>query len=285
MNGIVNESVNANTLFASQEAISTGRYSQRQNSQPDKDYTTIRLPGQVALGENSDAVRPVIIGNAAMLRTTAGYNPPTGEGEADFTVTSLFALSAGGGALIKLSDSFTLSPQVSLSYSHIKNRYDFNNPYSQTYLEIYESELFNWVMDVFTYTPALKLFYKHDLGFGIFNYQIAYSYLLNDTISDDSHLIDVNSSTGLCSNRFDVLIPTDVTAAGASFYVRPMFQWNNISGGAVAGLGLRDLYEVGSDVVAKVLDEDALFSTMTVGASYVTGDSFEGFHLGAGVTF
>jgi hypothetical protein len=226
-----------------------------------------------------------VVGNAALLRTTAGYNPPTGEGEADFTVTSLFAISAGGGARIKLSDSWTLTPQASLSYSHIKNRYNFNNPYSQTYLEIYESELFNWVMDVLTYTPALKLLYQHDLGIGIFNYQLSYSYLLNDTISDDSSLIDVNSSTGLCSTRLDLLMPTGLTVEGLSLYLRPMFQWNNISGGAVAGLGLRDLYEVGADAVAKVLDEDALVSTMTVGASYVTGDSFEGFHLGAGVTF
>lgn len=285
MNGIVNESVNASTLFASQESISTGRYTQRQSFQPDKDYTTIRLPAQVALGESGDTVRPVLVGNAALLRTTAGYNPPTGEGEADFTVTSLFALSAGGGARIKLSDSLTLTPQVSLSYSHIKNRYDFNNPYSQTYLEIYESELFNWVMDVFTYTPALKLLYQRDVGFGVFNYQLAYSYLFNDTISDDSSLIDVNSNTGLCSTRLDILMPTGLTLEGSSLYVRPMFQWNNITGGAVAGLGLRDLYEVGADVVAKVLDDEALFSTMTVGASYVTGDSFEGFHLGAGVTF
>ncbi len=285
VNGVLNESINANTLFASQEAIATGRYVQRQNSQPDKDYTTIRLPGRYAFGDLKDPVRPLIIGNGALLRTTAGYNPPDGIGESDFTVTSLFALSASGGALVKLSESVTFSPTVSLTYSHIKNRYDFNNPYSQGYLEQYESELFNWKMDVFTYTPALKLYYQEDIGLGVFNYQIAYSYLFNDTISDDSALIDVNSSTGLTSNRFDVLIPTGVEADAASLFVRPMFQWNNISGNAVAGLGLRDLYEVGADLVAKVLESESWVSTVTVGASYVTGDSFEGYHIGAGATF
>ena len=285
VNGLLNESINANTLFASQEAIATGRYVQRQSSQPDKDYTTIRLPGRYAFGDVKDPVRPLIVGNGALLRTTAGYNSPDGIGESDFTVTSLFALSAGGGALVKLSDSVTFSPVVSLTYSHIKNRYDFNNPYSQGYLEQYESELFNWKMDVFTYTPSLKLYYQKDLGYGVFNYQIAYSYLLNDTISDDSPLIDVNSSTGLTSNRFDILIPTELTVDAASLFVRPMFQWNNISGNAVAGLGLRDLYEVGADLVAKVLETDTWVSTVTVGASYVTGDSFEGYHLGVGATF
>jgi hypothetical protein len=285
VNGIINESVNANTLFASQESIATGRFTQRQNGQPDKDYTTIRLPGELAFGENSDSVRPFIEGNGAMLRTTAGYNPPDALGEADFTVTSLFALSAGAGALIKLSDAWTLAPSASLTYSHIKNRYDFNNPYSQTYLQQYESDLFNWVMDVFTYTPSLKLFYQRDIGFAVLNYQIAYTYLFNDAISDDSPAIDVNSSTGLCTNRVDFLIPIGVVVQSSSLFARPMFQWNNISGNAVAGLGLRDLYEVGADLVGKVLETDSFISTFTVGASYVTGDSLEGYHLGAGVTF
>lgn len=285
VNGIINESVNANTLFASQESIATGRFTQRQNGQPDKDYTTIRLPGEFAFGEVAQTVRPFVQGNGAMLRTTAGYNSPDSVGEADFTVTSLFALSAGGGAFVKLSDSWTLAPAASLTYSHIKNRYDFNNLYSQTYLEQYESELFNWKMDLFTYAPSLKLFYQRDLEFAVLNYQIAYTYLFNDTISDDSAAIDVNSSTGLCSNRVDMLFPTGVQISDSSVFVRPMFQWNNISGNAVAGLGLRDLYEVGADLVGQVLEEDAFLSTVTVGASYVTGDSFEGYHLGAGVTF
>lgn len=285
VNGVLNESINANTLFASQEAIATGRFTQRQNSQPDKDYTTIRLPGQYAFGDITDTVRPLIIGNGALLRSTAGLNPPDGIGESDFTVTSLFSLSAGGGVRVRLSDSVTFAPTATLTYSHIKNRYDFNNPYSQSYLEQYASELFNWTMDVFTYTPALRLYYQEDIGFGVFNYQIAYSYLFNDTISDDSSLIDVNSSTGLTSNRFDILIPTGIEVAASSLFVRPMFQWNNISGNAVAGLGLRDLYEVGADLVGKVLESDSWVSTVTVGASYVTGDSFEGYHLGLGATF
>lgn len=285
VNGIINESVNANTLFASQEAIATGRFTQRQNSQPDKDYTTVRLPGEFVFGELDEPVRPFIEGNGALLRTTAGFNPPDKVGEADFTVTSLFALSVGGGAFIKLSDTLTFAPGAALSYSHIRNRYDFNNPYSQTYLEQYESDLFNWSMDVLTYIPSLKMFYQEDVGFAVFNYQIAYTYLFNDTISDDSSVIDVSSSTGLCSNRFDLLIPTGVMIDASSLFVRPMFQWNNISGNAVAGLGLRDLYEVGADIVGKVLEGRSFISTVTVGASYVTGDSFEGYHLGAGVTF
>ena len=82
-----------------------------------------------------------------------------------------------------------------------------------------------------------------------------------------------------------MLFPTGVQISESSLFVRPMFQWNNVSGNAVAGLGLRDLYEVGADVVGKILEGDYFISTVTIGASYMTGDSFEGYHLGAGVTF
>jgi hypothetical protein len=64
-----------------------------------------------------------------------------------------------------------------------------------------------------------------------------------------------------------------------------MFQWNNISGHAVAGLGLRDLFEMGADMVADLEALKGFISTITFGASYVTGRDFEGYHLGVGLKF
>jgi hypothetical protein len=285
VNGVINESINANTLFASQEAISTGHYTQRQTDQPDKKYSTVRIPGEVVFGERSDTVRPVVIGNGALLRNTAGFNPPDGIGEADFMVTSLFSVSTGAGAFIRLADSLTLAPFASLTYSHVKNNYDFNNAYSQSYLAQADDEIYNWDMDLFTYTPALKLYYTKDVGFGVLNYQLGYTYLFNDSISDNSAVVDISSSTGLLTNRLDIKSPLGVSIASNPLSVRPLFQWNNISGAAVKGLGLRDLFEVGADLVAQVMDESSFISSITIGASYVTGKSFEGYHLGFGVTF
>lgn len=285
VNGVINESINANTLFASQEAIATGRYTQRQTGEPDKEYTTIRLPGEVVLGDTADIVRPLVFGNGALLKNTAGFTPVDGAGEDDFTVTSLCAISTGVGAVIKITDNLALSPQASLSYSHVKNRYDFNNPYSQTFLQPADSELYNWSMDLFTYSPALKLYYAHDLGFALLNHHTGYTYLFNDSIHDDSSVIDINSSTGLLTNRIEVKVPTGLQVRELPLSIRPKFQWNNISGSAVKGLGLRDLFEIGADLLAEAMEADTIISTVSVGASYVTGQSFEGYHLGLGVTF
>ena len=285
VDGVINESVNANTLFASQEAFSTGRYSQRRSSDPDKDYTAIRIPARVVRGEKTDSVRPVFMGNGALLRTTTGVSPIDGIGEDDFTVTSLFALTAGTGVMFRISESLKVVPSFALSYSHIKNRYDYNNPYSQGNLEPNDRELFNWRLDLFTYTPAIKVYYELDLGIATIDYHIGYTYLFNDSLSSNSSVININSSTGLLTNRIDVPIPTGLSVEGAPLFIRPMFQWNNISGKAVAGLGLRDLYEVGADLVAKISDTEAVLSSITVGASYVTGRDFEGYHIGMAVGF
>ena len=285
VDGVINESVNANTLFASQEAFSTGRYSQRRSLDPDKHYTAIRIPARLTRGAKSDPVRPVFMGNVALLRTTAGVSPADGVGEDDFTVTSLFALTSGAGLMFRLSESLKVVPSFSLSYSHIKNNYDYNNPYSQGNLAPNDRELFNWGLDLFTYTPAVKVYYELDIGFATVDYYVGYTYLFNDSISSDSSVININSSTGLLTNRVDVPIPTGLSVEGAPLFIRPMFQWNNISGKAVAGLGLRDLYEVGADLVAKISDTEAVLSSITVGASYVTGRDFEGYHIGLAVGF
>lgn len=285
VNGVINESVNANTLFASQDAISTGRFTQRRQGDPDKGYTAIRLPGEVRFGEEADTVRPFINGNGALLRVTSGLAPVEGGGEDDVASTSLFAFSGGTGVYCKISDSFSVAPSFSLSYSHLSNSYDFNNPYSQQVLAQADSEFFNWDMDLFTYAPALKTYYEQAIGEDTFQYYLGYTYLFNDTIATNSSLIDISSSTGLLTNRARITVPLGVSVAEVPLALRPMFQWNNISGHAVAGLGLRDLFEMGADMVADLEALKGLFSTITVGASYVTGRDFEGYHLGVGLKF
>jgi hypothetical protein len=285
INGVINESVNANTLFASQDAISTGRFSQRRSGDPDKGYATFRLPGAARFGQESDTLRPFVQGNGALLRVTSGLSPGDGIGDDDFASTELFAFSAGAGFYYRVTESFTVAPSYSLTYSHIRNSYDFNNPYSQQYLAPADSEFFNWDMDLFTYAPALKTYYEKAVGAVVLNYHLGYTYLFNDTIATSSSLIDISSSTGLLTNRAQVTVPLGLAPAGAPLSIRPMFQWNNISGHAVAGLGLRDLFEMGADIIADVTSVEGLVSAITVGASYVAGRDFEGYHLGIGLKF
>jgi hypothetical protein len=285
VNGVINESINANTLLSTQDEVSTGAFTQRQDGQPDKGYRTLRLPAEVLLGDAKEGASPFISGNLAYLKSTSGLAPVDKIGEDDFAVTNLYAVSCGTGAYIRLSDSWLFAPAISLTYSHIQNSYDFNNPYSQSNFAPVSHELFNWDMDLLTYAPEVKLFYETELGVTKPEYQLGYVYLFNDSIRTESSVIDISSSTGLLINRISVRVPTGVAVSEAPVAIRPFFQWNNISGNAVAGLGLRDIFEMGADLVIDILATTSWFSHVTVGGSYVSGKDFEGYHIGAGVDF
>ncbi len=286
VNGVINESINANTLLSTQDEVSTGSFTQRQHGQPDKSYRTVRLPAEVLLGgPEQQQVNAFLNGNLAYLRSTSGLAPIDGVGAEDFAVTNLYAASGGAGVYIKLSESLLVAPAFSLTYSRIDNSYDFNNSYSQTYLKQAAQELFNWDMDLFTYAPEVKLFYQAQVGDAKLEYQLGYVYLFNDSIRTESSVIDINSSTGLLINRIALNLPTGRAVLEAPLSVRPFFQWSNISGNAVAGLGLRDIFEVGADLIIDVLQYGLWVSHVTLGGSYVSGKDFEGYHIGLGVDF
>jgi hypothetical protein len=286
VNGVINESINANTLLSTQDEVSTGSFTQRQDGEPDKSYRTVRLPVEALLGSVDDEpVTGFVNGNLAYLRSTSGLAPIDGAGANDFAVTDLYAASAGVGMYVKLSKSLLVAPAVSLTYSRIDNSYDFNNLYSQSYLTQVGQQLFNWGMDLLTYAPEVKLFYQAEVGSTKLEYQLGYVYLFNDSIRTESPVIDINSSTGLLINRVAVNVPTGAAVLEAPLAIRPFFQWSNISGHAVAGLGLRDIFEVGADLIVDVVQCGVWISHVTLGGSYVSGKDFEGYHIGIGVDF
>jgi len=284
-NEAINEAVNTNTLFASQDFISTGRFLQRRRGQPDSLFETFRLPAEVYFGEKGDVVRPFVLGNFALLKVTGGEAPADGQGEDDFTVSRLFAITAGSGVSVRLFEGFSIAPAFSLAFSHLRNSYDFNNSFSQTALQPQSDEFYNWGLDLFTYTPSIRWVFEREIGDGTFFHKLGYMYLLNDSLSSSSDKINIDSSSGLLTNRFEYLEPLGITIAANEVSVRPFFQWSNVSGKAAAGLRFVNMFEVGADLISQLKERFLFFSDWYVGASYVSADNFEGYHLGFGGHF
>lgn len=285
-NRVINETVNTTTLFASQDIFSTGRFSKHRADQPDNHYDTGRTPFEVRLGDKSDRWLPYVYGSAALLRVTSGAaKPPDAAGEDDFSTSKLFALATGLGTYLRVSDDLRLSASAALTYSHLKNRYDFNNSYSQQFLEPDSSLYYNWSLDIFTYSPTARAIYEHAWGERIINTTVGYSQLFNNSIGSSSSAINIDSSTGLLWSRIAYTEPLGVSLCDAATALRPFFQWSNISGKAAQGLNLYNLFEVGADFVFDFKEKFVGFSQMNWGASYISGDSFEGYHLGFGAKF
>ena len=285
-NEVINESVNTSTLFASQDIFSTGRFAKHRIDQPDTHYDTVRTPFEVALADKTDRWQPFVYGSGALLHVTSGLTmPPGAVGEDDFSTTQLFALASGLGSYLKVSDDFKLAVSCAVTFSHMRNNYDFNNSYSQAVLEPDSNLYYNWNMNLFTYAPTGRAIYEAKWGEGTAYAMVAYSQLFNNSVSSSSPAINIDSSTGILWSRFSYSQPTGREVLNSALGVRPFFQWSNISGKAASGLDLVNLYEMGADLVFDFKEKFLLFSQMNWGGSYVTGDSFEGYHLGFGGKF
>jgi hypothetical protein len=284
-NQVINETVNTNTLFASQDLIANGRYVQRRKGQPDSKYEMFRLPVEIPLAERGEGFRPFVISSGALLKVTSGTSTVDGPGESDFSLSRLFSVTGGVGAYVRLWEEFFMVPSLGLTYTHLRNNYDYNNPYSQAVLQTLGGDFFNWNVDLLTCAPTVRFIYEGAIGSGTAKWVAGVSQLLNDSIHATSDKIKVDSATGFLWNRLEYKKPLGVEVVEGELAIRPFFQWSNISGKAAAGLNLVNLYEVGADVMSLFKEGGAFFSDIYVGASYVSGDSFEGYHLGLGGHF
>jgi hypothetical protein len=282
---VLNESVNTTTLFAAHELISNGRFLRRRIYQPDTKYEMFRLPVELLLTDRSDAVRPFIKTGFGLLKVTGGATSIDGQGESDFSVTKSFTLISGAGVYIDLADGLSIAPAVMVSYTHLNNQYDFNNPFSQDVLQGQFGDFYNWNLDLLTYTPQLRVIYQAQVGPGRFRYTLSASQLVNDSFHSTSANVKINSSSGLVSNRFEYQKDMGVSLGTTALALQPFFQWGYISGKAASGLNFVNMYEIGADLIFSLKEKLAGMTEIYVGASYVSADSFEGYHVGLGAHF
>ncbi len=285
INNVTNEAVNASMIFATDDAVSNGHFVLRRSPQPDKKYDSFKLPGEYVFGERGQTWRPFVRGSFSRVKITSGNNPIDGVGEGDFSVTDLYAGTIGTGVQWRATDSITFVPGFNLTYSHLSNNYDFNNPYSQANFTPADGQIFNSDMDLFTYAPSLRMLYTRETCWGAVHYNLGYQHLFNDSISTDHSSLNVQSNTGLLTNRFDMEVPLGVEVQQSQLSVRPAFQWTHINGEAVNGLHFVNMFELGADILADVADKGIWVSTLSLGGSYMFADDFEGYRIGLGARF
>lgn len=282
---VLNESVNTNTLFSSQDLISNGSFLQRRSNQPDTQYDTFRVPVELLLVDRAESFRPFVRTGFGLLKVTGGAAPLDGKGDEDFSITKQFSVFSGVGAYIDVADGLSIAPAVLVSYSHLRNDYNFNNPYSQEVLQGEYGDFYNWGLDLFTYIPQLRIVYETRVRTGRVRYAITASQLFNDSFHSASANVKINSSSGLVSNRVEYQHDLGISAGSAALAVQPFFQWGNISGKAASGLNFVNMFEVGADLIFKFKEKLGPLSAVYTGASYVSADSFEGYHIGLGGQF
>ena len=129
INGVVNGLVNSNTLFTSQEAVSSGLFKLDSGEDGQLKFNVMKIPFRYSLCDDKDAVvRPYIRGMLGQANQTESPAPVEGAtGLSDFSGVYTYSASLGGGVNIKLFDHFTITPDFAATYSRIKNKYHYHN--------------------------------------------------------------------------------------------------------------------------------------------------------------
>ena len=288
VNGVVNGVVNANTLFTSQEAVSSGYF--KLNSGEDDSRIKLRvlkIPFRYSLcDENEASVRPYVrglLGQASQIESVAPVEGATGL--SDFSAVDTWSGSLAGGVDIELFDHFTLTPDFAATYSRVRNRYNYNNDVSQIIGAFVDQQVFNWNMDVMTYTPSIRAQYVVPLETLTLTFQSSFSHLYNRSFSTSSDILEVDSSTNLVRNMAQVEVPTGATIFDIPINVRPFFSRTELGGSARKALGFSSYYESGMDLAFKVKDSLPLLSELSIGGAYTWGRDVEGVRFGIGGAF
>lgn len=284
---VVNQVVNAATLFSSQDSISSGYFRLKSDEDPDEKLDILKVPIRVSLSEDSDAeIRPFVLGHFGTLKDRESIQmDSTATGENDFSVIESWTLQGGGGVDILLFEGLTLTPQFSLAYTRLEHRYDYNNSVSQEFEPFVDGEVFNWNIDTITYAPRIGVSYE--LPFELVSLKLLshYTYLYNDSFHSSSSLIDVSSDTSMFQNGIKARFPLGVQLLNGEVALDPFVLRSDVQGAARDGLGFDHFYEGGVDIALGTSESLGFVSEVTAGTSYTWTDDFEGLRIGFGATF
>jgi hypothetical protein len=286
VNKIIDEVVNSVLIFSSQASASSGALTFDGNDSPDVEVEIIRVPLEYEFAEG-EAVNPFIEGGLGFLHLVEQIPPAEGTGENDFSRVRTWTAALGGGVKFLPAEKLEIIPSFSATYANIRNRYDYNNAFSQIFLEPFGKQLFNWRVETMTYTPSIKVGYEVPVGRQSIILRSRYSHLFNDSISTDSPTIDVSSDTGLWQNVIGFQAPLGLCADGESseFSIRGLFTRNEIYGSARRGLGFDHFYEATVDLLADVKQSVGLVEEVRFGGSYIFGDDLTGWRFSFGWSF
>ncbi len=283
----IEQGVNAITLFTSQDSVSSGSFEiDGEDGESGSDFSVNRLPLVRLLGQKGDEFRPrfeVVVGHFGAQSSGATGLDPTDA--TDFQRVSAWSFSGAAGVEWRATESLTLTPMFNVIYTHLKRRYDYNNPFSQTILRLFDREIFNTSIDLITYNPSLAARYKLISGKTGIVFGAKYAHLFNSSESSKSRIIDVDSDSGLLQTAVEVTAPLGVSLADMPVEARPYIVRSDIYGDARKGLGLSYFHELGFDFLLDLAQVSEFAKTLSVGGSYSFGESLTGWRVGVGLAF
>jgi len=272
--------LNGLVIFGSASTIGSGYFSFEQTDSADTKLDVLRLFNEYSLAEKDEKYSPFINFGIGQVKLSEQISPLEGNGDNDFSRINTFSVGAGLGVDIALSENFYLTPVFDFIYSHSQNDYDFNNEFSQTILALFDKNVFNWDVETLSYNPGLKARYEIKTDSAKIIPSVSYTQIYIDSISTNSDIIDVSTTSGVLNSRIRVEIPDLLCFNEIPLTLIPQFSRTDLYKDARSGTGIKNFHEVSLALLAKDQQFLPIFKDIGISAGYSFGEDITGWRVG-----
>jgi hypothetical protein len=281
INKSLSNALNGLAIFSSSSALGSGYYTSDVDDGTELDLDVLRVSQDFYIGRKEDVrYAPFIRALAGQIKVTESLPPIEGGGEADFSTVESFTAGIGAGVDVRLAEGFFLTPSFLLSYNHTENNYDFNNPFSQSFLALFDKDVYNWDVDSIGYMPGAELRYNIHAAKTVITPSISYSQLFLDSYWSNSSIIDAKTSSGILVANLKADLPTGTEVLSGDLHLVPQIRRTDIFEDAKDGLGLDHYYDVSLGFLLKNQDLIPFFKDIGITGGYGFVDDFSGWRIG-----
>ncbi len=279
------------TILGGDYGIGGGAYNSVNNNNGGVDLNISKFGGMGdiypirPLGDTGIGWAPQLQGSMGYLTATKHYNADTVL-SGDQNENKTFAIQFGGGARFWFNDNFSIAPTFMGMYGHTENNYTANSAFGlANQAQARQLGLIDWNVDTWTVRPALDVQYQFTWYRTIFTLSSDPTYYYTESFSSSSGSVDVNGNSESWANKLDVDVPTGVELWGHELRTGGYFSRTELYDGLQQGLNTDYMYEGHGRLVLDFLNQLWKVQWIGIGYSYMWGNDFHGWSIGADVAF
>jgi Solitary outer membrane autotransporter beta-barrel domain len=279
------------TILGGDYGLSGGAFTSIDNNSGNIDLNISKFGGMGdiypirPLGDLGIGWQPQLQGSMGYLTATKHYNAESvlnGDQNEDKT----FAIEFGGGARFWFNDSFSIAPTLMGMYGHTENSYTANSAFGKTnQAAASQAGLINWNVDTWTIRPAMDVQYQRTWHRTIFTLSSDFTYFYTESFSSSSANVNVDGDSEAWENKLDVDVPLGVELFGHELRTGGFFSRTDLYDGLREGLNTDYLYQAHGRLVLDFLDQLWKVQYIGIGVTYMWGEEFNGWSIGADVAF
>ena len=237
------------------------------------------------LGDLGIGWQPQVQGSMGYLTGKKYYNAETLQG-GDVNEDKTFAIQFGGGARFWFNDQFSIAPTIMGMYGNTRNSYGAHSDFGKANQALAKQlGLIDWNVDTWTIRPALNFQYQYTWRRTIITLSSDLTYYDTGDFSSTSSAVSAAENSETWETKLDVDVPLGVELFGHELRTGGYFSRTQLYDGLKDGLNTESINEVHGRLVLDFLNQLWKVQYIGIGYSYIWGDNFDGWSIGANVAF